>query len=556
MPRMSGIDALMAVLDAQDVDYVFGNPGSTEVVFMDALYQHPKIKYILALHETVATGMAGGYSWASGKAGVINVHTAPGVANLVSALYNAYVSDFNLVVTAGQQDTRLIQREPGLTGDLVAMTRPYTKWSTEVQHPAYIPLVMHRAFKISSQQPQGPTFVSLPQDVLSREAEIEVGYPSWVPSEYAPDKKAIEKAAELLAQARNPALFVGFRLARCDALKEAVALAELIGARVTENRLRAETAFPSDHPLFGGGMSTDVPGAHKALEDVDVVLAVGANFISQTFYLPEPLVSPSTRVIHLDTDPWEVGKNQPTDVGIVADIKLGLQELISAVSKQMSPGSKKAARERVKQISDENHRRREALWERAQESWDQEPISDIRLMLDLKECLPADAILVDGGVTASVALRDHLDFTEPDSYLAFRDNDGSLGDSLPMALGVKLGQPDRPVVGVIGDGNAMYSIQALWTAAHHRIPVTLVICNNSSYRILKLNTMRVLGREARDKLHSVDLADPPLDFASLAQSFGVHAERVVRPRDIKPALERAINLDEPALVDVVIDPAF
>ncbi|MCH7997029.1 MAG: thiamine pyrophosphate-binding protein [Chloroflexi bacterium] len=125
MPRMSGIDALMAVLDSHDVDYVFGNPGSTEVVFMDALYQHPKIKYIMALHETVATGMAGGYSWASGKTGVINVHTAPGVANLVSALYNAYVSDFNLVVTAGQQDTRLIQREPGLTGDLVAMTRPW-----------------------------------------------------------------------------------------------------------------------------------------------------------------------------------------------------------------------------------------------------------------------------------------------------------------------------------------------------------------------------------------------------------------------------------------------
>ena len=201
MAKMSGIDALMAVLDQYDVDYVFGNPGSTEVILMDALYQHPKIKYMLALHETVAMGMAGGYSWASGKTGLVNVHTAPGVGNTISALYNANVADFNIVVTAGQQDTRLIQREPGLTADLVGMTKPFTKWSAEIQHPADIPLIMHRAFKISGQHPQGPTFVSLPQDVLGSEANIEVGRSTWVPSSIRPDKEAIDRAADLLSSA-------------------------------------------------------------------------------------------------------------------------------------------------------------------------------------------------------------------------------------------------------------------------------------------------------------------------------------------------------------------
>ena len=556
MTKMTGIDALMAVLDSYDVEYVFGNPGSTEVVFMDALYEHPRIKYMLALHETVAMGMAGGYSWASGKTGFVNVHTAPGVANAISALYNANVADFNIVLTAGQQDTRLIQREPGLTGDLVSMTKPFTKWSAEVQHPQDIPLMMHRAFKMSGQTPQGPTFLSLPQDVLSREADIEVGRPSWIPSGLRPDPEAIDRAATLLAGAKSPVLFLGFRVSRCGALGEAVELAELIGARVTENRIRAETAFPTDHPLFEGGMWTDVPNAPDVLRDADVVMAIGANFISQLFYTSDQIVNPASKVIHLDTDPWEIGKNQPTDIGILADIKAALRELLTAVSGKMTGDDRAGARERVSSISDANRRRREVIWEQAQSGGNAEPMSASRLMLGLKEAIPSDTVIVDGGITSSMALRDLLDFGDAESYLAVRDNDGSLGDALPMAMGVKLALPDRPVVGVVGDGNAMYSIQGLWTAAHHQIPVVWVICNNATYRILKLNSMRVLGPEAREKLHSVDLGGPALNFAKVAESLGVDGVQVTRGDEVRPAIERALALGKPALVDAVIDGSF
>ena len=556
MAKMTGVDALMAVLDSYDVEYVFGNPGSTEVVFMDALYQHPRIKYMLALHETVAMGMAGGYSWASGKTGFVNVHTAPGVANAISALYNANVADFNIVLTAGQQDTRLIQREPGLTGDLVSMTKPFTKWSAEVQHPQDIPLMMHRAFKMSRQTPQGPTFLSLPQDVLSREADIEVGRPSWIPSGLRPDPEAIDRAAALLAGAKSPVLFLGFRVSRCGALGEAVELAELIGARVTENRIRAETAFPSDHPLFEGGMWTDVPNAPDVLKDADVVMAIGANFISQLFYTSDQIVNPASKVIHLDTDPWEIGKNQPTDIGILADIKAALRELLAAVSERMMGDDKAGAQERVSSISDANRRRREVIWERAQSGGNSQPMRDSSLMLGLKEAIPPDTVIVDGGITSSMALRDLLDFGDAESYLAVRDNDGSLGDALPMAMGVKLALPDRPVVGVVGDGNAMYSIQGLWTAAHHQIPVVWVICNNATYRILKLNSMRVLGPEAREKLHSVDLGRPPLNFAKIAESLGIDGVQVTRGDEVRPAIERALALGKPALVDAVIDGSF
>ena len=553
MAKMTGVDALMAVLDSYDVEYVFGNPGSTEVVFMDALYQHPRIKYMLALHETVAMGMAGGYSWASGKTGFVNVHTAPGVANAISALYNANVADFNIVLTAGQQDTRLIQREPGLTGDLVGMTKPFTKWSAEVQHPQDIPLMMHRAFKMSGQTPQGPTFLSLPQDVLSREADIEVGRPSWIPSGLRPDPEAIDRAAALLAGAKSPVLFLGFRVSRCGALGEAVELAELIGARVTENRIRAETAFPTDHPLFEGGMWTDVPNAPDVLKDADVVMAIGANFISQLFYTSDQIVNPASTVIHLDTDPWEIGKNQPTDVGILADIKAALRELLTAVSGKMTENDRVGARERVSIISDANRRRREVIWEQAQSGGNTEPMRDSSLMLGLKEAIPPDTVIVDEGITSSMALRDLLDFGDAESYLAVRDNDGSLGDALPMAMGVKLALPNRPVVGVVGDGNAMYSIQGLWTAAHHQIPVVWVICNNATYRILKLNSMRVLGPEAREKLHSVDLGGPPLNFARIAESLGIDGVQVTRGDEVRPAIERALALGKPALVDAVID---
>ena len=556
MAKMTGVDALMAVLDSYDVEYVFGNPGSTEVVFMDVLYQHPRIKYMLALHETVAMGMAGGYSWASGKTGFVNVHTAPGVANAISALYNANVADFNIVLTAGQQDTRLIQREPGLTGDLVGMTKPFTKWSAEVQHPQDVPLMMHRAFKMSGQTPQGPTFLSLPQDVLSREADIEVGRPSWIPSGLRPDPKAIDRAATLLAGAKSPVLFLGFRVSRCGALGEAVELAELIGARVTENRIRAETAFPSDHPLFEGGMWTDVPNAPDVLKDADVVMAIGANFISQLFYTSDQIVNPASKVIHLDTDPWEIGKNQPTDIGILADIKAALRELLTAVSEKMTGDDRAGARERVSSISDANRRRREVIWERAQSGGNAQPMSSSSLMLGLKEAIPPDTVIVDGGITSSMVLRDLLDFGDAESYLAVRDNDGSLGDALPMAMGVKLALPDRPVVGVVGDGNAMYSIQGLWTAAHHQIPVVWVICNNATYRILKLNSMRVLGPEAREKLHSVDLGGPVLNFAKIAESLGIDGVQVTRGDEVRPAIERALALGKPALVDAVIDGSF
>ena len=556
MPRMTGIDALMAVLDAHEVEYVFGNPGTTEVVFMDALYEHPRIKYMLALHETVAMGMAGGYSWASRKTGFVNVHTAPGVANAISALYNANVADFNMVVTAGQQDTRLIQREPGLSGDLVGMTKAFTKWSAEIQHPQDVPLMMHRAFKMSNQQPQGPTFLSLPQDVLSREADIKVGRPTWVAPGLRPDPAAIDQAATLLANAKSPVLFLGFRVSRCGALGEAVELAELVGARVTENRIRAENAFPSDHPLFEGGMWTDVPKAHEVLKDADVVMSIGANFVSQLFYTADEIVNPASKVIHLDTDPWEIGKNQPTDIGILADIKAALVELNVAVAEKMTGDQKAGARERAALIADANQRRREVIWERAHGSRDSDPMSDYRLMMELKDAIPRDTVIVDGGITASMALRDLIDFGDAESYLAVRDNDGSLGDALPMAMGVKLAWPDRPVVGVVGDGNAMYSIQGLWTAAHHQIPVVWVICNNATYRILKLNTMRVLGPEARAKLHSVDLGGPALNFAKIAQSLGIDGVQVTKGDEVRPAIERALAAGKPAVVDAVIDGSF
>ena len=222
----------------------------------------------------------------------------------------------------------------------------------------------------------------------------------------------------------------------------------------------------------------------------------------------------------------------------------------------MTGNERAAARERAARIADSNQRRREVIWERAHSRRDSDPMSDSRLMMELKEAIPQDTVIVDGGITASMALRDLIDFGDAESYLAVRDNDGSLGDALPMAMGVKLAWPDRPVVGVVGDGNAMYSIQGLWTAAHHQIPVVWVICNNATYRILKLNTMRVLGPEARAKLHSVDLGGPALNFARIAESLGIDGVQVTKGDEVRPAIERALALGKPALVDAVIDGSF
>ena len=394
MTRMTGKRAVMEMLVAEGVEYVFGNPGTTESAFMDAIQDYPQIKYILALQEATAVGMADGYARATGKPAFANLHIAGGLSNGISMLYDAYRGGTPLVLTAGQADTHSLLMDPVNSGNLVEMTRQYTKWSAQVAHASEIPMALRRAFKEAATPPTGPVFLSFPWDSLDGEADVDIVPSSPSYHRIRPDVEALSKAAVLLARAESPIMVVGDRVAQSGAVAEAVEVAELLGAKVLAADF-TEVNFPTSHPQFVGVLNLSNPGTRELFAEADVLLAVGADVFSSFFYVPVPLLSSATRLIHLDSSSREVEKVYPTDIRMIADPRAGLHDLADALQQDMSGSSQEAARTRAALIAEEKSRARAASQRRVKERWDGEPMSVERMMAELARVLPPNAIVAE-----------------------------------------------------------------------------------------------------------------------------------------------------------------
>lgn len=554
MATIPGKHALLEQLLADGTKHIFGNPGSTELAFMDGLQDYPQIQYMLGLHETVAVAMADGYARATGRPSFVNLHIAPGLANGMSMIYNAWKGGTPLVVSAGQQDTRFLLTEPLLSGDLVRLARPWTKWSGEVTRGDDIPMALRRAFKVAQEPPKGPVFVSFPQDVLDHPVSEPIVPTTHISWHIRPDQEAIERAATLLAGAEHPCFLVGDQMAYAGGQTEVAALAEMVGAPIYAGSNR-EWNFPTNHPLYMGGF-TVLEGAREALKQYDVVMAIGTSWLFGTiWYEPGPAFPEHTQFIHIDFDSWEIGKNLPIAVGIKADPRLAAAELLESVQKKMSPAARQAGQQRTRDLSAKKQANFERAQKRAEAEWDAKPISPWRLAAELRDAIKPHTVFVGGGGTSARApISTLIDQTEPNSFF---EGGAALGFPLPGALGVQLALPDRPVVGLLRDGDAMYSIQGLWTAAHYNIPVTYVVVNNAQYRILKLGMVHYLGESGRkSEFLGLDLNNPPLDFAKMCSVWGIPATRVENPKELGPALRDAINHNGPSLVDVVVDNAY
>jgi benzoylformate decarboxylase len=550
MTLMTGREALMRLFHHEGVEYVFGIPGATEVLFMDALEDHPEIRFILGLHEVVTVGMAEGYARTSGKVGVVNLHTAAGLAAAMPMIFNARLNRAPLLLTGGQQDSRLLMQEPALTGDLVRMARQVTKWSTEVSHAADIPLVIQRALRVASHPPAGPVFVSLPQNVLAQDLDFNYIPRGPLSTRLRPDPKAIAEATAQLLTAKHPAILVGIGVAQSEALAEAVALAELIGAPVYDPWM-SEVNFPTSHLHYLGDLNLAAAQTRDILNSFDVLVVIGAQLFSQPIYFSDPLLGTRTKVIQIDNDSWEVGKNFPIAAGIEGDIRASLAELNDSLRKALSAEFREGARDRSQGIAREKQKGREVFLEKARQERDRVPIGVSRLMQEIRDSLQPGTRIVDDCWSCSPILRRSIDFTEAKSYQRIRD--GSIGWGMPGALGVKLASPDRPVVAVVGDGSAMWSIQALWTAAHYHIPVTYVVCANASYCQVKVMKNFLMGGQAKGRYLGMDLENPRIDFASMAQTMGVYGQKVEHPEQLRGALRSALESGEPALLEVIIE---
>ena len=557
MPRMTGKEALVEMLRSEGVKFIFGNPGTTELPFMNALENAEDLVYINTLFEGVAAGMADGYARITQKPSFMNFHISVGVSNSIAVMYNSWRGGTPMVITSGQAPIGLQLHNPTLYSNMVNVMREYTKWAGEITTASDVPSIIRRAFKIASTPPTGPVFVSLAWDSMNQEADVDI-----VPSvdhyyRILPDPQAIAQASQYLARAQNPIILIGDRVSQSPgAPLEVASIAEKLGAPVYATSF-SEVHIPSSHPHYMGTFDTSWLHRHmkRRFDEADVVLAVGTELMVQSMPTPEPPFSGKPKIIHVDCSDWDIQRSYPISAGVLGDIQASLNQLSVALDDSMTGTDKLNSRARCRTITQTNKQKREAFLSLAQERWDHVPMSPERFAMELRSALPADVLICDDSITVRSALLGALDFDEPGTLVGGRG--GSLGFGMGATLGMKLASPQRPVVGIIGDGTAMFTIQALWTAANYNIPVTYVMCNNGGYKVLKENMTRYLtGTERQSKYIGMDFHKLPMDFVKLAHAFDIQGVRIEHPDHLGPALRDAIESGRPRVIDVILDDSF
>src|SRR5580704_14682405 len=532
---MSACEAMLQLLADAGVKYLFGNPGTTELPLSDALVDFTRIKYVLGLQEVPVMAMADGFAQASRSPGVVNVHISCGLGNAMGMLYNAYRAGTPLIVTAGQQDRRLKFEEPILWSDMVQVARPWTKWATEVERAADLPQAIRRAVQTALMPPTGPVFLSIPIDVQREMGEFDLTPPRAINSIVRPPLEELQRAAQVLAQAKNPAILAGSRVTESGAIEELVAFAELVGAPVLAEAgtSHGRLAFPCTHPLSAPGMPIYAPEIGQRLNEFDVVFVVGMDVLRLYVYFePARVIPDHIRLIHMDQNPWELGKNYSTEVSIFGNPKPGLAELTAVLRELMTPAQREAATKRGRERGEAHRKMREQLQAKAAEEWKHRPMTPLATMSALAKVFPKDGAVIEEAVTTTGTSLERLGaIHDPTGYFAHRG--WALGWGLGCSIGVKLAWPNRPVLAVLGEGASLYGIQGLWTAAKYKIPVTFVICNNAQYQILKVGAQGMsLPRASEGRFEGMDLSGPEVDMVNLARSFGVEAHRIEDPDEL------------------------
>lgn len=556
---MRGRQVFMDSLVAHGVDRIFGNPGTTESPLINSLPDYPQIDYIVALHEGIAVGAASYYAQASGKTPVVNLHVAPGLGNGLGMAYSALKANSPMVITAGQQDTRMRLREPLLSHDLVGMAAPVTKWSVQVERADEMSALMRRAFKIASDPPCGPVFVSLPIDVMEQETDIAAAAAGKLHRAPAAAAEGVADVVSRLLRAERPIFVAGDDVARSGGAPALVALAERTGATLWQEGLHAQVCYPTDHANARASMPFDAAAIRRVLADADLVMLIGGPFFEEVWFSDGSPFPDGAGVVQIEAAQQRLAFNYPLDVGLVGDIAMTLSQLADGVDAAASEADRQRVQTRNAALQAEKAAMAEAYRQRAQRAWDRDPMSMPRVMAEIQGALPANAVVVEEAITANLDLASTFAFSGPGDYFSGRG--GGIGQGVAGAIGVQVAMPDRPVIAISGDGSAMYSIQALWSAAHHKLPIVFVILANREYRVLKhnLDTYRqrfgVADGEAMSNqpYPHMDLGAPHLGFVDMARGMGLDARLIEKPAEVGPAIEQAFAAGKPALLEIVIE---
>jgi benzoylformate decarboxylase len=414
---------------------------------------------------------------------------------------------------------------------------------------------MRRAFHEANSHPKGPVYVGFTANALEGEAEMNIVPSSSIHDSYRPDSQGIEAAVSLIMAAKRPMMMVGDRVSEDHANDLAVELAELMGFPVHQSR-GAEVSFPTTHPQFFGNHSLRVASSREELLNTDLVLAIGMDAMDELFYWGDIILGENTKLVHIDPIPGRAGRSEPTDVGIVSHCALAIEELIRSIKPLLTPELENEIDGRRIEVVAAAADKRKAFDDSVAAKWDNRPMTPARMMSELADALPDNAIVVDDSISNRATMRHYFQAQKRGDLRAFRGQ--SIGGGIGVTMGTQVANPDQPVFGIIGDGSALMTIQGLWTAANENIPCIFVICNNGMYRVLKLN-FDVYQREILQQKESAGENLPysdfptPFDVAAIANSMGVHGERITDPAEIAPAVKRAVASGKPAVLDIVID---
>jgi benzoylformate decarboxylase len=547
--RITGRSAFLALLKDEGITHLFGNPGTTELPIMHALKEHPDLTYVMAMQESLVVAIADGFSRASGRLVACNVHVAPGLGNAMGSLYNAKFTGTPMILTAGQQEQGHGLMEPVLYDPLVRIAEPLVKWAVEVTRLEDLPRIVRRAAKVAMTPPTGPVFISLPGDILNSESGLELGRSTRIDTRVKPSDESLQALVERILKAERPVIVVGDEIVKSDALDEAAAFAEALGCPAWQQTAPYGAQFLSESSCFMGSLPRVQPQVREILAPFDLMIVLGSDPLRMSVYSEVDPLPDGLSIVQVGLVDWDLAKNYAAEIAVKADVRETLRALIPELKATGGSALETRARSGIAALASKNWTAKRAkLVEQISAKRDSSPIDPDWLTLQVVEAMPQSAILVDEGLTASrymSALRPHRD-----RYGYHGLASGGIGWGLPASVGVSLANPDRPVVCYSGDGSAMYSIQALWTAAHHKLPLTVVIVNNGGYRIIK---QRLLAFHQDDHFVGMDFADPPVDFCGLAKALGLEAIQVTKAEEVASTLKSAFGRSGAKLIEVMVD---
>ena len=513
------------VLRRFGVDRAFGNPGSTEMhMFVD---WPDDLDYVLALQEASVIAMADGYSQRSGRPGFVNVHTAAGLGNAMGAVVSAARNNTPLLITAGQQTRAMLPTDPYLCSlRSTLLPLPYVKWADEPARAADVPGAIARALLTALTPPRGPVFVSIPEDDWGRQAEPVP--PHTVVPRLGADPDVIGRFAQVLAAAQRPAIVVGQAADASGAAAEIVTLAERLNAGVYEAPQSSRCSFPQRHPLFQGFLAASRQKVVQALNGHDVILVIGAHVFTYHLHTEGPFLPSGAQVLHLTDDP-ALAFCAPVGESVICSPDEGVRALTALVSQTNStPRSQ---------------------WERPDPGPVEVPIQAGALTHLLSDLLPDDVVVFEEAPSYRDIIRTYLRMKTAGRY--HNSFSGGLGWALPAAVGGSLADRDSTTVCIMGDGSMMYSIQALWTAAQHQLPLTVVVYNNAEYGAMK-GFKTVFGIDHFTDTIETALDLPGIDLIALAQGLGVAAMRATDPATLSDTLIAALASPAPMVIDVPV----